>query len=97
VPLAVHVDFESIMVKLSKTSLPIFHTFIVEPDDSFRPRSWQDLPTKYRIIEVAGKQRLPGKIDAWRFNFNHSAMTSGNTRRWAISVRGTAELNAGNC
>ncbi len=76
------------MVKLSKPRLPVFHTFIVQPDVDFKPRNWQDRPANYRIVQSTGQQHLRGKVDAWRFLVNKLALESGNTRRWAISIRG---------
>lgn len=74
------------MSKPRKKPASLYHALLVEPDEEFNPRNWQDKPRQYRVLEYLGPKRFLGRADAWRFLHNHQALEKGKTNVWAIHV-----------
>ena len=63
-----------------------FHAFIVEPSPDFEPTNWQQTPRHYRIVSYVGPKDFRGSADAWKFLYNHDALSRGDQSRWAICL-----------
>ncbi len=64
-----------------------FRVFIVRPQDAtFEPNDWRAKPSRFRIISDEGTRSFKGQSDAFRFSFNHEALTNQKFDRWAIAI-----------
>jgi hypothetical protein len=57
---------------------------LVRPVGEFNAKNWQDQPKRFAIVQEVSKTPSRGKADAWRFLFNHQALSSGSVQVWAI-------------
>jgi hypothetical protein len=71
-----------------------FIAFLVHPAEDFSPRSWQDVPKYYRVVEHVGPKQFRGRADAWRFienktfldEFAESDDPNRRIDRWAVVI-----------
>lgn len=74
-------------MKLNPRFRPVcYRCFLVRPLGDFSPRSWQDCPKHFAIIERVKTSPLLGKVDAWKWLHNTQAIERQSTDCWAIHL-----------